>query len=81
MRKEEKEYLSLKEHLKNIPTYSYLNKKGKRSWYRYGKFRIADFLMGGCLMNTIDWFNKGLELAKIEKEKLIKDIFGDHEER
>jgi len=58
---------TLREHVvEKVPTYSYLGESGKKSYFRYWKFRLANWIMEDKLMGTVRWYNKLLEI--MEKE-------------
>jgi len=58
--------------LEEIPRYTYLNKKGKRSKYRMYKFRLANYLMENKLEETVKWFRLLVETLEEENENNIR---------
>jgi len=57
----------LRKHIiEDVPRYSYLSNTGKKSQFRYWKFRFANWIMEDKLMGTVRWYNKLLEIMKKE---------------
>lgn len=58
----------IKEHVKNVPSYSYRNKKGKISKFRRFKVTLANILMEGTLDKIHVWYVELERLLGISKE-------------
>jgi len=47
----------------------------KKSYFKYLRFKLADWISGGMLSDTTEWYNQLLELLAVLTRRVLKERY------